>query len=187
MSSLSFKYKVGKIHGQKYFITTSEWISYMILWDCWQNWFQHDIKPLFAKDEPWTDLSILLTRINKGQTHPPWPGYFLTWPNEIFYDPKKIGIFGGNFPDSDVADLTWLILALKNWPDPGQKFLPRTHHYSLQVIILNKQTICIKFKKLVVITQYFLLFPEIVSYLRQNQFSSLDWRIAKATWLRTKI
>jgi len=32
-----------------------------------------------------------------------------------------------------MADLTWDNPSHKNWPNPGQKFLTLTHHYSLKI------------------------------------------------------
>jgi len=55
-----------------------------------------------------------------------WPGYFPTWPEEIFFWPE------GN----KIEKLTFLgeifqiqTQTINGWPDPGQKFLTQIHHY----------------------------------------------------------
>jgi len=79
--------------------------------------------------------------VNKRPTRL-WPGYFLTQPEWIFLTGgkkiEKFGIFRRNFPNSN-PNPKWLsqpnpTWATKNWPDPGQKFLTRTHHYSAYCI-----------------------------------------------------
>jgi len=58
------------------------------------------VLPITILPERWAltrlNSSILLSRSKKRQT-PPWPGYFLTRPEVIFFDPK--GIFRGHFPN----------------------------------------------------------------------------------------
>jgi len=47
-------------------------------------WLEYQIVVILrvlCRDGLWPDPSLLLTRL--------WPGYFPTWPEEIFFDPKR--------------------------------------------------------------------------------------------------
>jgi len=73
--------------------------------------------------------------VNKRPTRL-WPGYFLTRPEAIFFDPKgkklkNLTFIGEIFEIQTQTINGWPdpTRATKNWPDPGQKFLTQTHHY----------------------------------------------------------
>jgi len=77
------------------------------------------------RDGTWPDptWAYFWPAVNKRPTRL-WPGYFLTWPEDIFFDPKwkKFAIFRGNFPTQTKTVNSWPnpTQATKNWPDPTQ-------------------------------------------------------------------
>jgi len=107
----------------------------------------HESRPDFQSDSPastsiWTlewkvEMGPDLIRayfwpiVNKRPTRLR-PRYFLTRPQEIFFDPKvkieKFDVFRGKFPNSNPNHkwLTWPDPSHKNWPDPTlvKKFWP---------------------------------------------------------------
>jgi len=89
---------------------------------------------VYTRDGPWPDPSLIWLAVNKRPTRL-WPGYFLTRPEAIFFDPKGKKLKNLTFLGEIFRILTQTIngwpdptQATKNWPDPGQKILTRTHH-----------------------------------------------------------
>jgi len=92
--------------------------------------------------DPDPTRAYFLPAVNKRPTRL-WPGYFPTWPEAIFFDPKGKKLKNLTFLGEIFGILTKTINV---WPDPtrpepqkidptrsdpGQKFLTRTHHYWL--------------------------------------------------------
>jgi len=55
-----------------------------------------------------------------------WPGYFLTWLEEIFFDPK-----GKKLENLMFLGEIFQTQTMNGWPDPDQIFFTRTHHYGI--------------------------------------------------------
>jgi len=92
---------------------------------------------LDTRDGPWPNptQAYFWPAVNKRLTRLR-PTYFLTQPEEIFFDPKgkklkKLIFLREIFQIQTHTINGWpdLTRATKNWPNPGQKFLTQTHHY----------------------------------------------------------
>jgi len=106
-------------------------------------------KLLACRDGPWPDptWAYFWPAVNKRQTHL-WPGYFLTQPEEIFFDLKgkklKNLIFWGEiFQIQTQTKNGWpdTTQSTKNWPDPTRvnNFWPRPITTAMVCWRLNPQ------------------------------------------------
>jgi len=85
-------------------------------------WFEH--RTLWLEMGPDQTRTYFWPAVNKRPTRL-WSGYFLILPNDIFLTRRakneKFGFLGQNF---QIHTQT-----INGWPNPGLKFLTRTHHY----------------------------------------------------------
>jgi len=80
-----------------------------------------------------------------------------------FFDPKGKNLKNlGNFPNSYQRWLTWpgLTWATKNWPNPFQKILTRSHHYSQPQCTFNENKYWFSFQ---IEDQYSLMWHSVFS------------------------